>query len=51
LSSSKTDVQILNKSPVVQEPGIITYTISEFEKERDDYEQFSKTFLDTEKVE
>ena len=46
LSSSKTEFQILNKSPVVREAGIIPYTISEYEKERNDYAQFSNTFLE-----
>ena len=44
--SSKTEIQLLNKSPVTKEASIIPYTITESEKERDDYERFSKTVLD-----
>ena len=46
LPSSKTEIQLLNKSPVTKEATIIPYTITESEKEREDYETFSKTVLD-----
>ena len=46
LSSSKTEFQLLNKSPITKEASIMPYTISESEKEREDYETFSQTVLD-----
>ena len=43
---SKTEVQLLNKSPIVKEATIIPYTISESEKELGNYETFSKNVLE-----
>ena len=43
---SKTEFQLLNKSPIIKEATIIPYTISESEKERQDFETFSKTVLE-----
>jgi hypothetical protein len=41
---SKTESQLVDKSPI-REPVIIPYTISEYEKEKKDYETFSETVL------
>ena len=43
--SSKTEIQLLNKSPIT-EPSIIPYTITESLKQQEDYTKFSKTVLD-----
>ena len=48
LPSSKIEFQLLNKSPVTKEASIIPYTITESEKELEDYETFSKTVFDRE---
>jgi hypothetical protein len=49
MKTSRIETLLLDKSPVVREKEIIPLTISEYEKEKMDYEQFSKTFLETEK--
>ena len=46
LTSSKTEIQLLNKSPIVKEATIIPYTITEYEKEVGDYDTFSKNVLE-----
>ena len=46
---SKTEIQLLNKSPVTEEASIIPYTISESVKEHEDAEIFAKTIMEKEK--
>ena len=45
---SKTEIQLLNKSPVTEEASIIPYTISESVKEHEDAEIFAKTIMEKE---